>query len=291
VDKSVLRQLIVNADDLGLSVGVTRGILKAHQDGIVTSTSLMVNMAASEESVSMVLEEAPHLGIGLHINFTAGAPCSPPEQVPDLVGGTGAFHPKQKQVANLYSVDAGQLATELAAQHRRFEELVGRPPDHLDSHHHITYLSPRTLDMVSALALELDVPIRKAIPDRPTAVATAVEMGLAADEGQAAEKVDELLAALSTVDVVMPDHFITEFFGQRTTVGDLLNLLVDLRAGVTELMCHPGMVDESLRAISSYADRRAHELEALTHPSVRELLHSQFIQLVTFADMGSQVGA
>jgi predicted glycoside hydrolase/deacetylase ChbG (UPF0249 family) len=287
----MLRQLIVNADDLGLTVGVAQGILDAHLNGIVTSASLMVNMPAAEESVSLVLEKAPELGIGLHINFTAGAPCSPPEQVPDLISDSGAFRPKLEQVKNLYSVDAGQLEVELAAQLCRFEELVGRPPDHLDSHHHITYLNPRTADMVSELARGLGVPIRKAIPDRQTALATAVELGLAPDEAQAAVKVDELLAAVSVRDVVMPDHFIAGFFGQRATMGDLLNLLIDTQAGVTELMCHPGLVDESLRAISSYADRRADELRILTHPSVRELIHSQFIQLVSFADMGSQVSA
>jgi predicted glycoside hydrolase/deacetylase ChbG (UPF0249 family) len=290
-EQTMIRQLIVNADDLGLTMGVTQGILDAHLNGIVTSTSLMVNMPAAGESVSLVLEKAPQLGIGLHVNLTVGVPCSPPEQVPDLISDSGAFRPRLEQAKNLRSADARQWEAELAAQLRRFEELVGRPPDHLDSHHHITYLNPRTADMVSKLALDLAVPVRKAIPDRQAALAAAVELGLASGEAQAAVMVDELLAAASARDVVMPDRFIAEFFGERATMGDLLNLLIDAQAGVTELMCHPAQVDEPLRAISGYADRRADELRILTHPAVRELIHSQFIQLVSFADIGSQAGA
>jgi chitin disaccharide deacetylase len=287
----MLRQLIVNADDLGLSTAVNQGILEAHLNGIVTSTSLMVNMPAAEESVAMVLEQAPELGVGLHINFTAGVPCSPVEQVPDLVTGAGVFRPEKEQVVNLYSVDPGQLRAELSAQLRRFEELVGRPPDHLDSHHHITYLNPGAVALMAEAALDLGVPIRKAIPDRATALATVVELGLAADESQAAGRVDELLSAVSTTNVLMPDRFIAEFFGQRATMGDLLNLLVDTQEGVTELMCHPAVADESLKAVSGYADRRADELAILIHPTVREFIHSQFIQLVSFSAVGSQGGA
>jgi hypothetical protein len=291
MDETVLRRLIVNADDLGLSMGVAQGILEAHLNGIVTSTSLMVNMPAAQESVDMVLEQAPGLGIGLHINFTAGSSCASPEQVPDLVDDAGVFLPKQAQIENFYSVDARQLEAELAAQLRRFEELVRRPPDHLDSHHHITYVNPRAANMVSELALDLDIPIRKAIPDRPTAYAAVLELGLAADEDEAARRVDELLDAMSAKNVIMPDYFIAGFYGERVTVGDLLNLLIDTQGGVSELMCHPAKVDDSLKSRSSYADRRGDELESLTHPSVRELIQSQFIQLVSFADIGSQVGA
>jgi predicted glycoside hydrolase/deacetylase ChbG (UPF0249 family) len=287
----MLRQLIVNADDLGLSIGVTQGILEAHLNGIVTSTSLMVNMPAAGESVNMVLEQAPELGIGLHINFTEGAPCSPVEQVPGLLTESGEFRPEKEQIANLYSVDFKQLQTELSAQLRRFEALVGRLPDHLDSHHHITYLHSRAVTMMAELANNLGVPIRKAIPDRATALATVVELGLAADENQAAGQVDELLSAVSATNVMMPDRFIAEFFGQRATMGDLLNLLIDTQEGVTELMCHPAAPGESLKALAGYADRRADELEILTHPTVREFIQNQFIQLVSFSDIGSQGGA
>ena len=63
----MLRQIIVNADDFGYTPGVSQGILEAHLNGIVTSTSVMVNMPAAEQWVKTALKEAPDLGLGLHL--------------------------------------------------------------------------------------------------------------------------------------------------------------------------------------------------------------------------------
>ena len=55
--------------------------------------------------------------------------------------------------------------------------------------------------------------------------------------------------------------------------------------GITELVCHPGHVDDELRQTASYVEPREAELAALTHPSARELLNSEFIQLLNFGDL------
>ena len=65
------RYVIVNADDFGLSAGVTEGILRAHREGIVTSTTILANMPAAEEAVRR-LAEAPGLGVGVHLNVSQG---------------------------------------------------------------------------------------------------------------------------------------------------------------------------------------------------------------------------
>ena len=85
----------------------------------------------------------------------------------------------------------------------------------------------------------------------------------------------------------MPDAFIPNFYGEKAVLGELLLMLLDMPEGVSELMCHPGEVDDTLRAQSSYSDRRQDELDALTHPSVREVIQSEFIQLVNFAAIKS----
>jgi hypothetical protein len=86
-----MRQLIVNADDFGYSSGVNRGILEAHRQGIVTSTSVMVNQRAAPAGTKQALTDAPDLGLGLHLILTQGRPVLPPGQVPSLVGGDGRF--------------------------------------------------------------------------------------------------------------------------------------------------------------------------------------------------------
>ncbi|HZY59641.1 MAG TPA: ChbG/HpnK family deacetylase, partial [Candidatus Binataceae bacterium] len=66
-----MKQLVVNADDLGMTRGVNRGIIEAHRSGLVTSTSLIANGAAFEDAVARI-RPCPDLSVGLHVNLTAG---------------------------------------------------------------------------------------------------------------------------------------------------------------------------------------------------------------------------
>src|SRR5437762_2866278 len=82
------KRLIVNADDFGWSHGITDGILLAHQDGIVTSTTLMVNEPASAYALEQS-EHFPKLGVGVHLRLCDGHPVLPPGEIRSLVDETG----------------------------------------------------------------------------------------------------------------------------------------------------------------------------------------------------------
>ncbi len=277
------KHLIVNADDLGYTDGVTSGIVRAHQEGIVTSTSIMVNMPGAASAIQKVQRSAPRLGLGLHLTITAGPPCANPDQVPDLVDAQGMLRGKAEIIPALSQIDITQIEHECRTQIERFIHLVGRPPDHLDSHHHALYLSPPTVSLLAQLARELGIPIRRPIPAEPTnAVTLLLNLGLADDEEAAAKAIHALNNLVAEAGIATPDSFIADFYGERATLGDLLNILVGLPEGTTELMCHPGEVDDQLRAASGYTVRRADELAALTHPSARELIAAEGIELVSF---------
>ena len=133
-----MRYLIVNADDLGLTPGVTRGILEAHARGIVTSASLMVDAAGAEEAARLA-RSAPRLGLGLHADLGGR----------EADGGFGA-----------YAGDASaRLERELTRQVERFIELTGRPPGHLDSHRDV-HRDPRHLPVFLDLARRFGLPLR-----------------------------------------------------------------------------------------------------------------------------------
>lgn len=286
----MLRQLIVNADDFGRTPGVSQGIIRAHQEGIVTSTTVMVNMPAAEEWVRRAAEEAPELGIGLHLNLTAGQPVSAPGDVPDLVTASGGFHSKDALLARLPTLDVTQVEREMLAQVARFQEIAGHLPDHLDSHHHITYLSPPTVKLMVKLARELDIPIRNPLPapaDDPEHVVRSLErvVGGLPNRAYVEEMIDIIRGYTRQAGVRMPDQLNADFYGERAILGDLLLILLDLPEGITELMCHPGEVDDALRAVSGYAEERGMELAALTHPSTREVINTEFIQLLNFGDV------
>ena len=73
---SAARRLIVNADDFGLTAGVSRGILRAHREGLVTSTTVLASLPAQPE-LDATATASPGLGLGLHFNLTWGRPVSP----------------------------------------------------------------------------------------------------------------------------------------------------------------------------------------------------------------------
>lgn len=115
------RILIVNADDFGICEGVNRGILVAHEQGIVTSTSLMVFGSAATEAVGAA-QSHPHLGVGLHVDLG------------EWTYRDGEWR-QDHQVVDM--TDAKAVAAEVARQVQRFRELMGRDPTHLDSHQHV----------------------------------------------------------------------------------------------------------------------------------------------------------
>src|SRR5438874_7595839 len=88
--RTKMRNLIVNADDLGWTEGVNRGIAEAHRNGIVTSTSLLANGVAFASGVELA-RSTPGLGVGVHLNLSDGEPTAPRELVATLLNDEGEF--------------------------------------------------------------------------------------------------------------------------------------------------------------------------------------------------------
>ena len=84
------KYLIINADDLGLSVATNLAIRRAFREGVVTSASLMANMPALDHAIEHVIHGSPHLGVGVHLCLTSGRPVLA-GQVPLLVDEEGCF--------------------------------------------------------------------------------------------------------------------------------------------------------------------------------------------------------
>jgi predicted glycoside hydrolase/deacetylase ChbG (UPF0249 family) len=249
------RYLIVNADDFGLTAGVSRGILDAHRRGIVTSTTALANLPADPERDAEAAGR-PDLGIGLHVNFTWGTPVSPADTVPSLVDREGRF------VRDLAALDArvepDEARREVEAQVEAFERRFGRPPSHLDSHHHVHRL-PRVADAVLGAALAARLPLR------------------AQDGG--------FRDGLRRQGVRTPDHFLGGDGAEPYwTPARLLDALAGLLVGITELMCHPGYYDDTL-AYSRYGRQRETELTALCDAEARATVERLDIRLCHFGTL------
>jgi predicted glycoside hydrolase/deacetylase ChbG (UPF0249 family) len=283
-----MKQLIVNADDFGRSPGINRGILEAHQRGIVTSTTVMVNQPAAAPGLERALAEAPDLGIGLHVTLTAGRPLSRPEAVRSLLTDEGQFVHISAWPARLSQFEPDHLQREIAAQADRFLALAGRPPDHLDSHHHAAYLHPDALRAMLEIAAGFNIPMRAGMADLPLDLAAAALARILPqfDTSIARPLVERLGAVLADgPPPFWPARFEMGYYDKTATLGDLLVILTNLPAdAITELMCHPGYVDEELGS-TGYRDRREEEIVHLTHAATFECVRAEGIQLISFGDL------
>lgn len=279
-----MKTLIVNADDLGRSAGINRGIFEAHQKGIVTSTTVMINYPDAVPALETALADWPTLGLGLHLNLTSGYPVLPASSIPTLVKPDGLFFTPPEWAEQFLQVAPDDIRRELTAQVEKFIAVTGKPPDHLDSHHHITYLHPAALQTALGFAAKYGLPVRQGGFDRPPAEIRQSFMNLipSLSEAQAGFMVEQLQVALANgPEPYWPARLEASFHGARATLGDLLIILTTLPPdSLTELMCHPGYVDASLT--SPYAQRREEELRHLTHRSTHECVQSEGIQLINF---------
>lgn len=226
------RYLIVNADDFGLSPGVNWGIIQAHEQGIVTSASLMVRWPAAAEAATYGREH-PELSLGLHVDL-----------------GEWAYH--DGDWVPVYEVvplgDITAVGDEVSRQLAIFRCLVGRDPTHIDSHQHVHLREP-VRSVLIEIARNLAVPLRHCSPE----VRYCGEF-----YGQTAE-------GLPLPDVI--------------SINGLLEILSALPLELTELICHPGKVDDPE---TMYRSERAQEVKVLCDPRVRAAIEAMGIELRSF---------
>jgi len=251
-------KLIVNGDDFGYSESVSAGILRAHRDGIVTATTLMVNAPHSEAAATLA-RSTPSLDVGVHLVLTFDRPTGDVTRYRTIVDRDGRFFRPNELLAR--DIDRHEALAEYRAQFHRARGLLGRDPTHVDTHHWV-HDHPALEWAVGELA-------------RETGAAARIHS-------------DEQRDRIRAFGVRTPDHFAREFqYHGKVDVDSLLTLLQRLarQGGVTELMCHPGEPDEALAKRSGYARERAAELATLTDPRIRGAVKDLGVELATFAEL------
>ncbi len=230
-------KLIVNADDFGYSKGINYGIIEAHRNGIVNSTTMMMNMPGVSHAVDLA-KENPNLKVGIHLVLTCGKPLL--TDVPTLVDQNGFFKKNRDIIES--NIWLEELEREWTAQVEKFLE-TGLTLTHIDSHHHV-HSVPKFLPIVQKLSKKYNVSVRR-VSDH-------------------------------AIEGVPPysDVFLHEFYGEGATYDFFEKIVTRVQDGQTvEVMCHPGYLDHDVLNNSSYAQDRVTEVEILT--SIR--LPNQFV--------------
>jgi len=278
-----LKQLIVNADDLGLTPAVNRGVVRAFQDGIVTSASLLVTGSAFEDAVALA-QQNPKLDVGLHLALVEERAVLGPDVLPTLVDETGRF-PRTSaefiQRALLGGISWHEVEQEIAAQIAVFEK-TGLRLSHLDSHQHL-HMFPPVFQIVRRLASWMDnVWIRNSAG--PWRKPPHVRMG------RWIRQIGLNLTCLSARALhgsslpEMPDGMYGFDVGGRLTPSALEQILRRIPDGLYELICHPGEDDADTRTrYSHWGYQWAEELKALTAPETQVVLKEHGITLTSFA--------
>ncbi len=235
--------LIINADDFGLSRAVNYGIIDCYKHGILTSTTMMANMPAVDHAISLA-KANPKLAIGVHLTLTAGNPIL--NVINSLTDQEGHFHSKEYYQTN--SIDLEELYAEWDAQ-IQFLLSEGLVLSHIDSHHHAHGMNNHN-QVVTKLAIKYNLPVR---PLSNVNVMTVID--------SFSVELDELAKELTNFNLSAKEIevFLIKEFEKGETV---------------EFMVHPGYIDQELLDLSSYTLMRATVAKFLIESSFSKYLQT-----------------
>jgi predicted glycoside hydrolase/deacetylase ChbG (UPF0249 family) len=247
-----MKKIIVNADDFGLTEAVTLGIISGHCHGIISSTSLMVNMPFAKEAVELA-KQYPSLGLGIHLNVTAGKPISDPRAIPSLVTSSGNFYTSNDYRSNKVEIQEEDLLKEFKAQIELFIKYTGNIPDHIDCHHMYDFfgLFPRITDY---LITTYRVPMRLEQKHLSYSYPIAKKVNILSNSNISEDEVCEYLQN-------------------------------NLKADLIELPNHAGFVDYELMKISSLNVERVNDLHICKSEKIKSTLNELGYKIIRWSEI------
>ena len=263
----MVKTVIINADDYGLTSAVSKGIREAFLNGILTSTTAMATGLTLEADMPLLFKECPAIGVGAHLTLTTLKPVLNPKQIPSLVNEHGHFNQLGDLIALADQINEEELYAEWKAQIDKLLTL-GLELDHLDSHHSAGIISPKTISVMIRLAGEYGLPVRKPQSSHQNKAMDAFA-----------------ISELDKHGIPYLKYFNGDFSDNKGSLESLTTILTELKTGSTEIMSHPGYVDADLENISSMVAPRITELNSLCSAEAKQLVIDQHLQLATFAEV------
>lgn len=298
---SAVRRLIINADDFGLTSGINEGIVAAHEQGIVTSATLMANSQAFDEAAWAARSLANHkarFSTGCHVVLLDGEPLLPADMVPSLM--ETPIQPGRQTMRRKISdfaiaaltgkVDPVEVEAEATAQMRRLRG-AGVELSHFDTHKH-AHMFPAVLKPLLRAARTCEVRAVRNPFGRVFPLPLSKLLGNRRLWGRFGE-MSLLRRFAGTFAALVREH------GLRTTDGSfgvLVTGVLDLELfiaiadaipdGTWEFVCHPGFNDRDLNDVRTrLRESRALELKVLTSPEARRALERRGVELISYHEL------
>jgi chitin disaccharide deacetylase len=263
--------VIVHADDFGETVDITEGICLAIEAGVVTSTSVMINMPGTAEALRRAPQLARQASFGIHLNLCEGKPLT---SGPTLMDENGQLLRKRALAARALTgkLSLAELEAEVAAQIGVLRD-AGVRVSHLDGHKHLHQLPivcAAVANVLPRFGIER-VRITRLASWRRVHGATTLAREIAARHAARVFARAGLRSPVCTVDL------------RDIAAGDRISSLAGGRASgplPIEICCHPGTAAADAGKPGSH--RRSDELEYLLSPQFRVALAASGAALVSY---------
>jgi hopanoid biosynthesis associated protein HpnK len=270
------KRLIVNADDFGRSHSINQAVIRAHQEGILTSASLMVNGAAFDEA-AVLAHQNPNLGVGLHLTLLCGNSTLQPHHIPGLVDQFGQFSSRPIATGLRYFTHRALrpfLRLEIGAQFQKFEK-TGLLLDHVDGHLHVQ-MHPTVFSILKHHARKWGIKHFRLTRD-------LFWLNMSVSSGRCIGRFHHALIFALLARHVRPGLELQRIRSTKAVFGLLQDghvteaylekLLPRLPAGDSELYSHPSL------------DEFREQFDALISPRIRKLIESLGIRLIRYQDL------
>jgi len=285
-------RLIINADDFGLTAGVNKGITETIRNGLVTSTTVMVNMPHAPKILELA-REFPHIGVGVHINLTQGKPVSERDLVRSLLREDGEFLGEEDLMKRsfLRKLNLTEVYSEVVAQINRLREW-GIQPTHIDSHQR-NHLFPGIYPTVLKAALNCRV--SKIRTHRRWFVCCNSNDRSGSFLQYHIKSPRKILTWIFSryrrafavrKGFACPDWLISPLEGASLSFTEKFCKAVRaLPDGISELVTHPAYNCEELAGYSTYTFQRQNEMDALESKQLKEEIQENGVEMINYGNL------
>ena len=288
-----MRRLIINADDFGLTSGINRSIIEAHLAGTLTSATLMAGAPAFAEATHLAQDHS-RLAVGCHVVLVDGEPLLDPARLPSLVPQrTTQFRRRIGQLAARVvtsRIDPDEVEVEAITQFRKLQA-TGLTITHFDTHKH-AHVFPAILGPLLRAARTCGVralrnPFEPIRPLPAPLLRKRRDLWKRYAQARTLHRLQPAFGKLvAKAGLKTPDGtlgiIVTGVLDQ-----EILSALVEnMPDGTWELVCHPGYLDNDLRAVRTrLLESRELERRLLTSSETQRLLEQAEIQLISYNDL------